>query len=55
MARQYHLHLGAHRTGRSSFLLCLHENQASLWQQGYQIAFPAQDGGRSGQMRRGGS
>lgn len=50
MARQYHLHLGAHRTGSSSFQLCLHENQESLWQQGYQIAFPARDGVRAGQL-----
>jgi hypothetical protein len=50
MARQYFLHLGAHRTGSSSFQLCLHENRASLQQHGYAVAFPARDGIRAGQL-----
>ncbi|WP_416368197.1 hypothetical protein [Tritonibacter mobilis] len=50
MARQYFLHLGAHRTGSSSFQLCLHENRAALANAGYGVAFPARDGIRAGQL-----
>ena len=38
------LHAGAHRTGTSSFQMCLHENRNALTGAGYDLAYPGRDG-----------
>lgn len=48
MTRRYFLHLGAHRTGSSSFQLALHRNRHLLAEAGYTIGFPSRDGVRAG-------
>lgn len=45
------IHAGAHRTGTSSFQLCLHENRAVLDRCGYDIAYPGRDGVPGGNLR----
>lgn len=49
-SRQVFIHAGAHRTGTSSFQLCLHSNGAVLARAGYQAAFPGRDGVPSGRL-----
>jgi hypothetical protein len=44
------LHGGAHRTGSSSFQLCLAENAGQLEGAGYGLAYPARDGVESGRL-----
>ncbi|MGR3804559.1 hypothetical protein [Marinibacterium profundimaris] len=51
MAKRIYLHAGAHRTGSSSFQLCLHDNRAVLEAHGYDVAYPGRDGVPGGQLR----
>ncbi|MEX0340535.1 MAG: sulfotransferase [Arenibacterium sp.] len=48
--RQVFMHGGAHRTGSSSFQLCLAHNAKRLEAAGYSLAFPARDGVESGTL-----
>lgn len=45
------IHAGAHRTGTSSFQLCLHENRALLAGRGFDVAYPGRDGVPQGHLR----
>ena len=45
-----YLHAGAHRTGTSSFQMCLHVNRALLEGVGYSVAYPGRDGIPSGTL-----
>lgn len=45
------LHAGAHRTGTSSFQLCLSRNRAALEGAGYALAYPGRDGAPQGRLR----
>ncbi|WP_299374603.1 hypothetical protein [uncultured Tateyamaria sp.] len=47
---QIYIHAGAHRTGTSSFQMCLHENRAALDQAGLATAYPGRDGIPSGDL-----
>lgn len=51
MTEPVYIHAGAHRTGTSSFQLCLHENRAALAAQGYDLAYPGRDGVPGGRLR----
>ncbi|MDU9003785.1 hypothetical protein [Sedimentitalea todarodis] len=51
MTKPVLIHAGAHRTGTSSFQLCLHENRAVLDRHGYDIAYPGRDGVQGGNLR----
>ena len=51
MTKSVLIHAGAHRTGTSSFQLCLHENRAVLDRYGYDIAYPGRDGVAGGNLR----
>ncbi len=51
MTKPVLIHAGAHRTGTSSFQLCLHENRAVLDRHGYDIAYPGRDGVPGGNLR----
>ncbi|WP_415403078.1 hypothetical protein [Tateyamaria sp. SN3-11] len=44
------IHAGAHRTGTSSFQMCLHENRALLDGAGLSLAYPGRDGIPSGTL-----
>lgn len=44
------IHAGAHRTGTSSFQMCLHVNRAVLHGAGYTLAYPGRDGIPSGRL-----
>ncbi|WP_415920603.1 hypothetical protein [Tateyamaria sp. SN6-1] len=44
------IHAGAHRTGTSSFQMCLHENRTVLQGQGWSLAYPPRDGIPSGTL-----
>lgn len=44
------IHAGAHRTGTSSFQMCLHENRAMLEQAQWALAYPGRDGIPSGNL-----
>jgi len=44
------IHAGAHRTGTSSFQMCLHENREILGQAGWALAYPGRDGIPSGDL-----
>ena len=44
------VHAGAHRTGTSSFQMCLHENRVMLDQAGFGLAYPGRDGIPSGNL-----
>lgn len=50
MVRKLYLHAGAHRTGTSSFQLCLAANRARLEAQGYDLAYPGRDGAPGGRL-----
>ncbi|MCB4379015.1 hypothetical protein FZX02_00835 [Synechococcus sp. MU1644] len=45
-----YIHAGAHRTGTSSFQMCLHENWQLLDRQGWTTAYPGRDGNPSGEL-----
>ena len=45
-----YIHAGAHRTGTSSFQLCLHENRQVLDDLGWTTAYPGRDGIPSGKL-----
>lgn len=51
MKKQIFVHAGAHRTGSSSFQMCLFENRAVLDQAGYDVAYPGRDGVPRGRLR----
>lgn len=51
MGKRIFLHAGAHRTGTSSFQLCLAENRAALEAAGYDLAYPGRDGAPGGRLR----
>lgn len=51
MGKRIYLHAGAHRTGSSSFQLCLHENRAVLNRLGYDIAYPGRDDVPGGRLK----
>ena len=50
MERVFHIHAGAHRTGTSSFQMCLHVNRAQLHRAGYDLGYPGRDGISSGRL-----
>jgi len=50
MSRPYFIHAGAHRTGSSSFQMCLHVNRGALDAAGYDLAYPGRDGIPSGRL-----
>lgn len=50
MPNKVHLHIGAHRTGTSSFQLCLEVNRDVIRAAGYREGFPSRDGVESGQL-----
>ncbi|MEL7131195.1 MAG: hypothetical protein AAGK77_02160 [Pseudomonadota bacterium] len=45
-----YVHVGAHRTGTTSFQTCLHENRLILHARGWTTAYPGRDGIRSGKL-----
>ncbi|MEX0284039.1 MAG: hypothetical protein AB3N23_05460 [Paracoccaceae bacterium] len=49
MAKHIYIHAGGHRTGSSSFQLCLAENRAVLNARGYDLFYPGRDGAPGGQ------
>ncbi|MEP3332956.1 hypothetical protein [Sedimentitalea sp.] len=51
MTKPVLIHAGAHRTGTSSFQLCLYENRAVLDRHGYDVAYPGRDGVPKGNLR----
>lgn len=50
MGKQIFLHAGAHRTGTSSFQLCLDHNRAVLDRLGVDVAYPGRDGAPRGRL-----
>lgn len=44
MSKAIHIHAGAHRTGTSSFQLCLAANRSALEEAGFDLAYPGRDG-----------
>lgn len=44
MTAPVYIHAGAHRTGTSSFQMCLAHNRAALTALGYDLAYPGRDG-----------
>ncbi|MDG1290432.1 MAG: hypothetical protein P8O11_12075 [Lentibacter sp.] len=50
MVRKLYLHAGAHRTGTSSFQLCLAANRQQLETEGYDLAYPGRDGAPEGHL-----
>lgn len=51
MVKQVFIHAGAHRTGTSSFQMCLDLNRAALAGQGIDPAYPGRDGIPGGALR----
>lgn len=51
MRREIFVHAGAHRTGTSSFQLCLSKNQSVLEASGFNVAFPGRDGVPGGRLK----
>lgn len=51
MRKQIFLHAGAHRTGSSSFQMCLHTNRPVLHQSGYDVVYPTRDGVPKGRLK----
>ncbi|MCB1341512.1 MAG: hypothetical protein KDK24_10715 [Pseudooceanicola sp.] len=45
------IHAGAHRTGTSSFQLCLAQNRAALARHGLEPVYPGRDGAPGGRLR----
>ena len=50
MERELYIHAGGHRTGSSSFQMCLHKNRDVLYNSGYDLAYPERDGIPSGTL-----
>lgn len=50
MVRKLYLHAGAHRTGTSSFQLCMAANRGQLEAEGYDLAYPGRDGAPDGRL-----
>ncbi|QEW21145.1 hypothetical protein LA6_003351 [Marinibacterium anthonyi] len=50
MGKRIFLHAGAHRTGSSSFQMCLHDNRSVLDRAGYDVAYPGRDGVPGGRL-----
>lgn len=48
---QVYLHAGAHRTGTSSFQMCLDQNATLLHEAGYDLAYPGRDGIPGGKLK----
>ena len=44
MNKRIYLHAGAHRTGSSSFQMCLYANRDLLGSMGLDVAYPGRDG-----------
>ena len=51
MVEPIYLHAGAHRTGTSSFQLCLAQNLGLLRRLGFDVAYPGRDGVPEGRLR----
>ena len=51
MAKKIYVHAGAHRSGTSSFQMCLAENRDVLEAQGYDLAYPGRDGAPRGDLK----
>lgn len=51
MTRPVHIHAGAHRTGTSSFQLCLAENAPALDRHSIDAVYPGRDGVPGGRLR----
>ena len=51
MAKKIYVHAGAHRSGTSSFQMCLAENRDVLEAQGYDLAYPGRDGAQRGDLK----
>ncbi|SFT76462.1 hypothetical protein SAMN05216236_10781 [Sedimentitalea nanhaiensis] len=51
MRKPVYIHAGAHRTGTSSFQLCLSENRPVLHRQGLDVVYPGRDGVPGGNLR----
>lgn len=51
MTKPVFLHLGAHRTGTSSFQMCLDLNRPTLQTAGFDAAYPGRDGIPGGRLR----
>ncbi len=51
MNKRSYLHLGAHRTGSSSFQQCLFENREILSGLGFDVVYPGRDGVPNGRLR----
>lgn len=51
MTKPIYIHAGAHRSGSSSFQLCLSHNRAALMQAGYDLAYPSRDGAPMGELQ----
>ncbi len=51
MTRRLFIHAGAHRTGTTSFQLCLEENKEALRAAGFDATYPNRDGIKSGGLR----
>lgn len=51
MSKQVYLHIGAHRTGTSSFQMCLDLNRDALRLHGIDPAYPGRDGIPGGKLR----
>ncbi len=49
-AKQIYIHLGAHRTGTSSFQMCLHANRDVIAGAGFDCAYPGRDDIPSGDL-----
>ena len=51
MTRRVYIHAGAHRTGTSSFQMCLSQNRAVLADAGFDVAYPGRDGIPQGRLK----
>lgn len=51
MGKAVFIHAGAHRTGSSSFQMCLNENRDVLSAAGFDLAYPGRDGVPGGRLR----
>lgn len=51
MTKRVYIHAGAHRTGTSSFQMCLSQNRAVLADAGYDVAYPGRDGIPQGRLK----
>lgn len=51
MNKPVYIHAGSHRSGTSSFQMCLYENRFSLRKAGFDLAYPGRDGVPEGALR----